>query len=35
MPRLVKGQSGKQLGRLRRTEYWMSAPAFLDRFAAP
>lgn len=25
---------GKRLGRLRRTEYWMSTPAFLERFAA-
>ena len=25
---------GKRLGRLRRTEYWMSASAFLERFAA-
>jgi hypothetical protein len=26
---------GKQLGRLRRAEYWMSTSAFLDRFTAP
>jgi len=26
---------GKRLGRLRRTEYWMSTSAFLDRFASP
>ena len=26
---------GKQFSRLRRTEYWMSASAFLSRFAAP
>jgi len=26
---------GKRLGHLRRTEYWMSAPDFLDRFATP
>jgi hypothetical protein len=25
---------GKKLGQLRRTEYWMSAAGFLDRFAA-
>jgi len=26
---------GKRLGQLRRTEYWMSTPAFLKRFASP